>query len=158
MESLGILSSNNGETFNKQLLNFSEKYQIKKEKTREKVSQWRSNQQNAESVTDYVPICNPSKGKESKVNIKEEGKSELHSPPPPFEMVNNFFIENGYSNAQRFYTFYSEKNWTDTHGNKVNDWQKKARLGWFKSDAKTQPTEVFKARRLPKNLNIPKYD
>jgi len=32
MESLCIISSNNGETFNKQLLNFSEKYQIKKQK------------------------------------------------------------------------------------------------------------------------------
>ena len=30
MEEIDIISSNNGETFNKQLLNFSEKYQIKK--------------------------------------------------------------------------------------------------------------------------------
>jgi hypothetical protein len=34
MESLGIISSNNGETFNKQLLNFSEKFMIKKEKNK----------------------------------------------------------------------------------------------------------------------------
>ena len=37
MEEIGLLSSNNGDTFNKQLLNFSETYQIKKEKTRIKV-------------------------------------------------------------------------------------------------------------------------
>ena len=35
METLGILSSNNGETFNKQLLNYAESYKIKKEKTAE---------------------------------------------------------------------------------------------------------------------------
>ncbi len=32
MEEIGILSSNNGETFNEQLLKFSGKYQINKEK------------------------------------------------------------------------------------------------------------------------------
>lgn len=73
MESLGILSSNNGETFSKQLLNFSEKYQIKKEKNKEKIKQWRENQSNTENVTSYEPSCNPpkvklSKVKESKVN------------------------------------------------------------------------------------------
>jgi len=67
MEQIGIISSNNGETFNKQLLNFSEKYQIKKEKTREKVSQWRKNQEQTENVTDYIPICNDAKVNKSKV-------------------------------------------------------------------------------------------
>jgi hypothetical protein len=47
---LGILSAKNGETFNENLLNYSEKYKIKKEKTREKVSQWREKQQDTKSV------------------------------------------------------------------------------------------------------------
>ena len=86
MESIGIISSNNGETFNKQLLNFSEKYQIKKEKTREKVSQWRKNQEEIENVTDYVPICNApkvnkSKVKENKVNNKELPEKNSGFPP-----------------------------------------------------------------------------
>ncbi len=67
MESLGIISSNNGDTFNKQLLNYSETYKIKKEKTAKKVSEWRKNQEDTENVTGYVPICNPPKVKESKV-------------------------------------------------------------------------------------------
>lgn len=74
MESIDIISSNNGETFNKQLLNFSEKYKIKKEKNLKRISQWRENQDIAENVTHYESICNTpkekkSKVKESKVNI-----------------------------------------------------------------------------------------
>lgn len=74
MESIDIISSNNGETFNKQLLNFSEKYKIKKEKNLKRISQWRENQDIAENVTHYENICNThkekkSKVKESKVNI-----------------------------------------------------------------------------------------
>lgn len=72
MEEIGILSSSNGETFNEQLLNFSEKYQIKKEKTRKKVSEWREKQSVANSVTSYVPVSNPRKVKESKVKESKE--------------------------------------------------------------------------------------
>jgi hypothetical protein len=71
MEEIGIISSNNGETFNKQLLNFSEKYQIKKEKTREKVAEWRKKQDDSENVTSYVPISNPRKVKLSKVKLNK---------------------------------------------------------------------------------------
>ena len=41
LEEIGLICTKNGETFNENLLNFSEKYKIKKEKTREKVSEWR---------------------------------------------------------------------------------------------------------------------
>lgn len=70
MEEIGLISSNNGETFNERILSYSEKYQIKKEKNRERISQWRENQVDAENVTSYELICNASKVKESKV--KEE--------------------------------------------------------------------------------------
>jgi hypothetical protein len=72
MESIGIISSNNGETFNKQLLNFSEKFLIKKEKTRKKVEEWRKNQEDKENVTSYVPNCNQDKDNISKDNISKE--------------------------------------------------------------------------------------
>lgn len=74
MEEIGLIYSNNGETFNKQLLNFSENYQIKKEKTRKRVSEWRKNQEYTENVTCYVPVCNAPKVKESKVNKEESIK------------------------------------------------------------------------------------
>lgn len=67
-ESLGILSSTNGETFSKQLLNFAGKYAIKKEKNRKKVLQWRENQKDTNSVTGYVPVRNACKVNKSKVN------------------------------------------------------------------------------------------
>ena len=74
MESIDIISSNNGETFNKQLLNFSEKYKIKKEKNLERIKQWRDNQEVTENVTHYNNVRNADKEKkrkvkESKVNI-----------------------------------------------------------------------------------------
>ena len=71
MEEIDIIQSKNGETFNEQLLNFSENYQIKKEKTREKVAEWRDKQKDKKSVTGYVPVSNPPKVKESKVKKRK---------------------------------------------------------------------------------------
>ena len=67
MESIELISSNNGETFNNNLLNFSGKYSIKKEKTRERVSQWRKNQELKKNVTCYESVCNTDKVNKSKV-------------------------------------------------------------------------------------------
>jgi hypothetical protein len=77
MESIDIISSNNGETFNKQLLNFSEKYKIKKEKNLERISQWRENQLDSENVTHYKSVRNTPKVKESKVNESKVNNKEL---------------------------------------------------------------------------------
>lgn len=70
MEEIGLISSSNGETFNEQLLNFSEKYKIKKEKNAKKISEWREKQTDTKNVTSYEPVCNQPKVKESKVNNK----------------------------------------------------------------------------------------
>jgi hypothetical protein len=77
MEQIDLISTNNGETFNKQLLNFSEKYQIKKEKNSKRIAEWRENQLVSENVTRYesvgnTPKLNKSKVKESKVNRIED--------------------------------------------------------------------------------------
>ena len=79
MEQIGLICSTNGESFNNNLLNFSESYKIKKEKTREKVSQWREKQKDIKNVTSYVSVSNPSKVKESKVkeSKEEEGKEKV---------------------------------------------------------------------------------
>lgn len=77
IEDIGLLSSNNGETFSKQLLNFSEKYQIKKEKNKEKIKQWRENQTVKENVTSYEPACNPPKVNISKVKLSKVKESKL---------------------------------------------------------------------------------
>jgi hypothetical protein len=93
MEQIGIISSNNGETFNKQLLNFSESYQIKKEKTREKVKQWRNKQEDTGSVTSYVPVSNLPKVKESKVKESKVKESKYKEEKAEFDFS---FVEDPY--------------------------------------------------------------
>lgn len=93
MEEIGLLSSNNGDTFNKQLLNFSEKYQIKKEKNKLKVAEWRKNQEDKENVTGYVPTCNPPKVKESKVKESKVSKEEASKSPDFIDELLNCFVQ-----------------------------------------------------------------
>lgn len=76
MESLGIISSNNGETFNKQLLNFSEKYKIKSEKNAKRISEWREKQEVIENVTRSESVRNTPKVNESKVNESKHNEIE----------------------------------------------------------------------------------
>jgi hypothetical protein len=134
MESLGILSSNNGETFSKQLLNFSQKYQIKKEKNKEKIKQWRENQSVIENVTSYKPIRNSSKVNKNKVN-----KNKLNI----LEDIKSYFLENGYSeiSAKKFFDYYSVANWKDSKGNEVKNWKQKAQAVWFKDENKIHSNE-----------------
>lgn len=75
LESSALISSNNGETFNENLLKFSEKFQIKKEKNRERISKWRENQSLTENVTRNESVCNTPKDNISKDNISKEDKS-----------------------------------------------------------------------------------
>lgn len=72
LESLQLISSNNGETFNDNLLKFSEKYQVSKEKNRERVAQWREKQALTESVMHYESVRNAPKVKESKEKESKE--------------------------------------------------------------------------------------
>jgi hypothetical protein len=75
MEELGIISSSNGETFNERILSYSKKYQISKEKNRERVARFRDQhneiQEDTENVTHYTDVTkrlgNDDKVKESKV-------------------------------------------------------------------------------------------
>lgn len=82
MESLGIITSINGETFNKQLLNYSEKYKIKKEKNAKRISQWRDNQLNSENVTHSESIRNTPKVKESKIKESKVNDDDVVTTPP----------------------------------------------------------------------------
>lgn len=86
MESLGIINSLNGETFNERLLTYSETYQIKKEKNAKKISQWREKQQDIKNVTSYEQVSNSSKVKISKDKVidinKESIKKFIQMPLP----------------------------------------------------------------------------
>lgn len=94
MEHLDLISSNNGETFNKQLLNFSEKYQIKSEKNAKRIMQWREKQSSIENVTHSESVRNAPKVNRSKVNrskgiIKEEKTLFKESIYLTIEQYNN---------------------------------------------------------------------
>ena len=77
MEKIELISSINGETFNEQLLNFSKKYQVNKEKNADKVAEWRKSKKSNDGVTGYndgyEPECNDSKvNKINKVNLNKD--------------------------------------------------------------------------------------
>lgn len=72
MESIELISSNNGETFNKQLMNFSGKYAIKKEKNKKRISEWREKQEVIENVTCYESVRNTDKVNKSKVKENKD--------------------------------------------------------------------------------------
>lgn len=98
MEEIGIISSSNGDTFNERILSYSNKYQIKKEKNREKISHWRENQKDIKNVTGYEtvtkPVRNHSKVKESKV--KEIYRANAL-------VVSEETTHNGHSNLRKEY-------------------------------------------------------
>jgi hypothetical protein len=101
MEEIDLISSNNGETFNKQLLNFSEKYQVKKEKNAKRIAEWRENQLVSESVTHYKSVSNTPKVKESKV---KESKVNISLSVQLLQYV----VELG-DEYDNFYSYWTEK-------------------------------------------------
>jgi len=102
LEEIDLISTNNGETFNKQLLNFSKKYQVSKEKNAKRISEWRDNQSVSENVTRSEPVRNADKVKESKVNKVKESKEELSEMLSPYISDLNDEYDN-------FFSYWTEK-------------------------------------------------
>lgn len=150
MESLGIISSNNGETFNERILSYSETYEIKKQKTRERISKWRDNQKNEKNVTRDNGVSNAPKVKRSKVKRSKEIKKENNTHPSLEEVV-CYFKENNYPEnlAQKAFSFYNSANWKDSKGNEVKNWKQKMIGVWFKDENKV--SEISKLPITPGN-------
>jgi len=140
LEEIDLISSNNGETFNKQLLNFSEKYQIKKEKNAKRISQWREKQAVTESVTHSENVRNTSKVNRSKVKVYI----------PTIDEVISYFLENGFKteSAKLAWNYYNESGWIDSNGKKVLNWKQKMRGVWFRDENKINTNNTL-------NFNIP---
>ena len=136
MESIGLISSNNGESFNKQLLKFSENYKIKKEKSAERLKQWRENQQVTENETRSELVRNASKVKISKV--KESKVKVIQVINPTLEDVIVYFSDNGYSReaATKAFNYYSNLGWKNSKGNEVVNWKNTMLNNWFKEENK----------------------
>lgn len=101
MEEIGLISSTNGDTFNGRLLNFSETYEIKKENTRKRVSEWRDRQKDIKNVTGYVPVSNASKVKLSKVTKEEKEESSLSNEEKQ-KKEEEWKVENDRKNRELF--------------------------------------------------------
>ena len=128
MEEIGLISSNNGETFNKQLLNFSESYKIKNKKNAERVSEWRKNQADKENVTSTLQPCNTPKVKESKVN-KIFNK-------PTIDEIKEYCTERKNSvDSERFFNHYESNGWM-VGKTKMKDWRAAIR-NWEKNSFDT---------------------
>ena len=104
MEEIDLISSNNGETFNKQLLNFSKKYQVNKEKNAKRISEWRENQSVTENVTSYKSVRNEDKVKESKVKESKVNISFSEMLSPHIHL----FYET--EDINKFHDYWTEKN------------------------------------------------
>lgn len=136
MESLDIISSNNGETFNKQLLKYSEKFMIKKEKNKERISQWRKNQDDIENVTHNESVRNTHKDNINKVN-KSKVKIDIETRKNIF--INSLItFQNLYSKEllNSFFKYWSE---TNPSGTKMKfemqkTWELNLRLSTWKNN------------------------
>ena len=128
MYKIGILSIKNGEVFNENILNFSEKYQIKKEKTRKKVSEWREKQKDTNDVTDYKKVRNQRKVKESKVKESKDNNTEI------FNLLKQIFTERFYKLFEVEYYFEAKD------GAKIKAIEKKIKNA-YKSNDILDPTK-----------------
>ena len=108
MESIELISSNNGETFNKQLMNFSGKYSIKKEKNKKRIAEWRKNQELTKNVTCYESVCNNPKVNKSKVNESKQITNTIYSFDEFWETYNK---KTGRVNCERIYARLKDKDY-----------------------------------------------
>lgn len=91
METIGLISSENGETFNKTLLKFGEKYEKIKEKNRERQAQHRENQQVPKSVTRDKRVSHDPNSIVGNSNNKKQTKKDGATAPSTLDLFNQFF-------------------------------------------------------------------
>lgn len=146
MEEIELIHSNNDETFNIKLMNFSEKYQIKKEKNTKRVSEFRERQEVIKSVTHYKSVCNAPKVKESKVNINIKEKERF--TPPSLNEISIYISENKFNvDGQNFIDFYTSKGW-QIGKTQMKDWKATVRTWHYRSSTEKPAyrhpaTEIF---------------
>lgn len=91
MEEIGLIKSENGETFSVRMNSYIESYGKAKEKNREKVSQWRENQQVPNSVTGYEQVRNAPNSIVSNSNNKKQTKKAGANAPGESDLFEKFF-------------------------------------------------------------------
>ena len=138
LEEIDLISSNNGETFNKQLLNFSEKYKISKEKNAKRILQWRENQVVNENVTRSEHVRNAPKVKESKVNEIKESKMNFREMLSPYSHL----LESEFESFVSYWGEKSSKGKERWECEKFFDINRRIST-WMKNKEKFAPKESF---------------
>jgi hypothetical protein len=142
LESSGLISSNNGETFNENLLKFSEKYLLKKDKNRERITEWRKNQVLSDDVTRYNAVTervrNSPKDNISKDNIIKDTIPSNEGIPRENQTIE--FLEKSEHSADNIGVTAKEKKATQTGGAKS-----KTTAHLFQ-DSEYSDLETFKAK------------
>ncbi len=106
LEGIELISSNNGESFSEQLLNYAQSYMIKKEKNKKRITEWRDKQQDTNNVTCYESVRNARKVKVSKVKVEKDIEKDL-----PLPADKTFHLHSNFANEQEFF------NYVNTHKN-----------------------------------------
>jgi hypothetical protein len=124
LESIELIYSNNGETFNENLLKFSEKYQVSREKNKERIEKFRiqkaekqadtKNVTHSETVTERS--CNAPKVKISKVKINKDNNMSVAERFPPHSKVS---LSDEYKKIK-----------TEARALAIDFWLKEFRPGW----------------------------
>ena len=83
LEEIELISTKNGETFNKNIEKFAGNFKIKKEKNRKRIEKFRANQALTKNVTHYKNSCNAyvtpiNKELNKELNIKEKEIKEIY--------------------------------------------------------------------------------
>lgn len=137
MEEIGLICSSNGETFNKQLLNFSEKYKIKKESNAKRVAEWRERQTVTENVTNYEHVRNTTKVKESKVKVIKDDCVVLKEPTL-YEQLVKFWLDE----------FHKGWTFTGQHGKAIKSVITKIKDVQGKSNKESTDVSVLESFKL----------
>ena|SRR3990167_4569154 len=144
MEEMGIICSSNGESFNKELLKFSEKYLIKKEKNAKRVANFRARHEN---VTHYERISNAPKDNISKVKVSKGIKDSAFAPPTN-EEVKSFFKDA--LGAENFFDYYQSNGWRVGRV-PMKDWESAARR-WIRTN--TQKNGKYTPQQIKTALSM----
>jgi len=127
MYEIGLLQTNNDETFSEQLLNYSHKYSIKKEKNRKKIAEFRENKELSKNVTSYETESNPDKVKISKDKISKD-KVMIPTEQEFLEYCKSFLgnkMQSYEFSIKAKYEQWVADKWVDGNGNKIKNWKTK---------------------------------
>jgi hypothetical protein len=148
IKSLELFHLENGEIFCESLMKYAGKYEIKKEKIRERIKKFREqrvdNEEDAKNVTRYTQESNAPCNADVTLNNKEEGRrnKEINTKVfiyPTLLELEDYFFELGLldpkDSAARFFDYYESIGWKIGGKSKMKDWRAACR-NWKKNEDK----------------------